>query len=147
MIKEQRTMRIAQVSFIVYAAALFWIMHFLKPQQPAGELTDFHKIIAGVAAADCLIGIWIRRILLNAPAGKLRDGTIANAAKRWFVANIIGYAFAMSTCLFGLVLHVLGAPDRLAQALVGLGILVMIGYLFGRPPAAEPGISPYESVE
>jgi hypothetical protein len=53
----------------------------------------------------------------------------------------------MSTCLFGLVLHVLGAPDRLAQALVVLGILVMIGYLFGRPPAAERGISPYESVE
>ena len=37
--------------------------------------------------------------------------------------------------------------DWLAQALVGLGMVVMIGYLFGGPPAAEPGIPPYESVE
>lgn len=147
MVRARLTLRIMQFLFIAYAALLFWLMDIVKPQEPAGELTMFHKAIAVLAVVDCLIGIGMRRLFLKGAVGKPRNGLTVTPIKRWYTANIIGLAFAMSTCLFGFALHMLSAPDRLAQALIALGIVVMLFMNPGAPPAERSEASPYPNIE
>jgi hypothetical protein len=147
MVPQQRTLRIVQIMFVVYAALLFWLMHTIKPTQLPGPLKPIHEAIAAIAVADCLIGIAMRRMFLAGSMRRPHNSAAVDPVKRWFLANVIGFAFAMSTCLFGFVEHMLGAPERLAQALVGLGIAVMIGLMPGQPPSEQSGISPYGNIE
>jgi hypothetical protein len=144
MVQQQRVLRIVQICFLVYAIGLFWLMHIIKPQNGSPADPVVYQSIAALAVADGFIGIFVQRLMLKGKARPLPNGKMPTAAQRWFAANIVRLAFALSTSLFGFALHVLGAPERLAQALVGLGILYML-VSPGKPPA-EPGSSPYGTI-
>jgi hypothetical protein len=146
-VQAQRNLRIVQFIFLAYAVFLFWLMHIIKPQEPPGGLTVVHKAIAVFAVIDCVIGMVLRRMIMTGSLGRSGNPAAASPVKRWFSANVIGLAFALSTCLFGFVLHMLSAPGRLPQALVALGILVMLFLSPGAPPAEQPGSSSYPSIE
>ncbi|MGD0912643.1 MAG: hypothetical protein ABR928_12150 [Terracidiphilus sp.] len=145
MVQQQRVLRIVRICFLVYAIGLLWVMHIIKPTNGAPADPIIYKSIAAIAVADGFMGIFLQRMLLKAKARPLPNGKMPTAAQRWLTANILRLAFALSTCLFGLVLHVLGAPERLAQALVILGILFMLVRL-GKPPADDPANAPYGSI-
>ena len=136
MVQHERVLRIVRICFIVYAASLFWVLHIIKPQNQTPASPAMYEAIAAVAVADGFIGIFMQRTMLKAKIRPLPNGKVPTAVQRWFLANIVRLAFALSTCLFGLVLHMLAAPERLAQALVGLGILYML--VSPGKPAAEP---------
>jgi hypothetical protein len=146
MVREQKALRIMQVVFVVFALLLFPQMRYLTPAQPPGPLTLFHKLVALIAIADCVIGIVLQRILIKNPGESLPIGTVATPSQRWLIANVVRLAFSLSTCLFGLVIHMTGSPNWLAQGLVGLGILFMVVVAPGKPPADEQGNSPYGAI-
>ncbi len=132
-----------QIAFILFAAALFQMMHLIKPQSGSQMAPVVYQAIAAVAVADGFIGIWMKRLLLKARLRPQPDGRVPTVAQQWLFANVIRTAFAMSTCLFGFVLHTLAAPERLAQALVALGILYLL-VSPGKPPT-EP-VSSHQSI-
>jgi hypothetical protein len=141
MARARLALRVMQWVFILYAVLLLWLIRVLKPQEPPGPVSVVHEAIAVLAVIDCLAGFVVRRVVLTGSAGRLSNGARVSPVKRWFTANVIGLAFAMSTCLFGFALHMLSAPDRLAQALVGVGIVAMLFLSPGAPPADQPGSS------
>jgi|HubBroStandDraft_1064217.scaffolds.fasta_scaffold14279_2 hypothetical protein len=145
MVKQERILRIVRILFIVYAASLFWILHILKPSVTTPPAPVLYESITALAVADGLIGILVQRLMLKAKARPLLNGKMRTPAQRWFSANVIRLAFATSTSLFGFELHMLSAPERLAQILVGLGILYMLMPL-GKPPA-EPAESALGSIK
>jgi heme O synthase-like polyprenyltransferase len=145
MVQQQRVLRIVQICFLVYAIGLFWLMHIIKPQNGSPADPVVYQSIAALAVADGFIGILMQRLMLKAKARPLPNGKVPTAAQRWFAANIVRLAFALSTCLFGFALHMLVAPVRLAQALVALGILFLLVSPC-KPPADEPGSSPHGTI-
>ena len=114
------------------------MMHIIKPQGGSSAEPIVYELIAALAVADGFIGIVLKRILMRAKPRALPNGKMPTAAGRWFTANLIRLAFSLSTCMFGLVLHFIGAPERQAQALVVLGILFMF---------VSPGKLPAETTE
>jgi hypothetical protein len=62
------------------------------------------------------------------------------------MANVVRLAIALSTCLFGLVLHITGAPAWLAGSLVGLGIVFIVVVSPGKPPAVPTQNAPYGAI-
>jgi hypothetical protein len=134
-----------QIAFIVFGCSVFYLMHVVKPNAETPPAPALYESIAAVAVADGFIGIMMHRLLLKAKARPLPNGRMPTGAERWLSANVVRLAFATSTSLFGFVLHVLGAPERLAQILVGLGILYML-MPPGALPAEQPAL-PYTPVE
>jgi hypothetical protein len=145
MFPQQRVVRAMQIGFIVFAALLFWMMHIVKPQGGSSEPPVFYESIAAIAIADGFIGIFMQRLIQKSSAKRLLDGTTPTAAQKWLSGNVVRLAFANSTCLFGFMLHILGAPERLALALVALGVLFML-VSPGKPAADEPAKSPYGAI-
>ncbi|MFZ0305042.1 MAG: hypothetical protein WAL75_20290 [Terracidiphilus sp.] len=145
MVQQERVLRIVRICFIVYAAALFWVMHVIKPASGPPATPIVYESIAAIAIADGFVGILVQRMILKGRAKPSPNGKVPTQVQRWFSANIVRLAFAMSTCLFGFALHMLGAPERLVQALVALGIVYML-VSPGKPPAVDPATSPYGSI-
>jgi hypothetical protein len=87
----------------------------------------------------------MQRTMQKARVRSMPNGKVSTAAQRWFSANILRLAFALSTSLFGLVLHIMGAPERLAQALVALGIVYLL-VKAGKPVADKPQNAPYGAI-
>jgi hypothetical protein len=146
MVQQQRVVRVMQIGFIVFAALLFWMMHIIKPQSGSSEPPVFYGSIAAIGVAAGFIGIFMQRQIMKSSAKRLLDGTRPTSAQRWLAGNVARLAFANSTCLFGFMLHVLGAPERWALALVALGVLFML-VSPGKPAADEPASSPYGTIE
>lgn len=145
MVQQQRVVRTLQIGFIVFAALLFGMMQIVKPQSGSSEPPVFYWAISAIAIADGFIGILMQRLIMKSSAKRLLDGARPVAAQRWLSGNVVRLAFANSTCLFGFMLHMLGAPERLALALVALGVLFML-VSPGKPAADEPAKSPYEAI-
>ena len=134
---SSRTLRIAQAVFVLYSIVLFFLMGRLKPSVSQDTSLQFLWAISAIAVIDSIIGFFIRAAILR--KSQSMDAPYKQRLKAWFSGNIVGYAFSLSTCLFAFVLHMLGAPERWAQALFGLGILMLVVQSPGTPPEQQPG--------
>jgi len=143
MVREQKMLRIIQIVFVVFGALQFLNVHFIPSNVPTGTLTLFQGLVVVIAVSDNVIGILLQRILVKGPGRISAVGKAATLAQRWLIANVVRLALSLSTSLFGLVLHMTGSPNWLAQALIGLGILFMVVVSPGKPPAEQVSSSPY----
>jgi len=146
MVPQQRVVRVMQIGFIVFAVLLFAVMHFVKPQSGASAPPVLYWAVAVIAIANGFIGMLMQRLIQKSSTKSLLDGTRPTGAQRWLSGNVVRLAFANSTCLFGFVLHILGAPERLALALVALGVVFML-VSPGQPVADKPAKLPYGAIE
>ena len=137
----QRVARFVRLFLVLAGIAFLYVEHIINPSSGTPPQPVLYGAIAAIAIADGFLGILIQKILLRAPARPLPNGKLPTAAQRWLTAIIVRLAFAMSTSLFGLVLHMLLAPERLAQALMLAGILFMMLPL-GKPPEEPTQGSP-----
>jgi len=143
--QQKLVFRTMQIAFIVFGCLVFYLMHIVKPNAETPPAPALYESIAAIAVVDGLIGIWMQKMILKGQVRTLLNGKMSTPGQRWLAANVVRLAFATSTSLFGFVLHVLGAPERLAQILVGLGILYLL-MPPGTPPAEQPAL-PYTPVE
>jgi hypothetical protein len=134
-----------QIAFVVFAVGLLWLTHIIKPPSGPAPAPVFYESIAALAIADGFIGILIQRLMLRGRVRPLPNGKMPTSAQRWLSANVVRLAFANSTCLFGFVLHELGAPGRLVLALMVAGILFML-VSPGKPPAEPTQSAPYGTI-
>lgn len=146
MAREQKMLRIIQIVFIVFGALQFLNVHFMPSNVPTGPLTLFQEMVVVIAVLDNVIGIFLQRTLMKRPGRMPSVGKAATPAQRWLMANVFRLALSLSTCLFGLVLHMVGSQNWLAQSLIGLGVLFMVVVNPGNPPAVEPANSPYGDI-
>jgi hypothetical protein len=144
--QQQRVLRIMRICFVLAGLFYFYAEHVIKPPGDTPAQPPMYEMIAGIAILDGFLGIVVQKILLKAPARPLPNGKLPRGAQRWFMANVVRLAFAMSTSLFGLVLHMVLAPERLAQALMLAGILFMMLPL-GKPPAEPVQGAPYGTID
>lgn len=132
----QGLVRVMRLTFVLAGLAFFYVEHTIKPTNATPADPIVYKTVSGFAIVNLFLGIAMQKFMLRGAARRLPDGRIATPAQRWFSATIVRLAITMSTCLFGLVLHFLLAPERLVQALMLAGILFMMLPL-GRPPAEQ----------
>jgi hypothetical protein len=137
--------RVMQIAFLVFAVGLLWLTHRINPQGGPPAEPAVYESFAALAVADGFIGILVQRLMLKGRATPLPNGKMPTSAQRWFSANVVRLAFANSTCLFGFVLHMLGAPERLVLALMIAGMLFLL-VSPGKPPAEPAQSTPYGTI-
>jgi len=132
-----RTLRITQTIFVLYAIGLFFFMGRLKPSVGQDTSSQFLWAVSAIAVIDPIIGFFIRAAILR--RSRSMDAPYQQRLKAWVSGNLVGYAFSLSTCLFALVLHMVGARVRWVQVLFGLGIVMLVVQSPGEPPEQQPG--------
>jgi hypothetical protein len=126
-----------KTGFIVSGLLFAYLALKLPGQAPQPVNPAFEWAICAVAVADDVIGLlygrklagWIRR---RAP----RNGPLSDPLQVWMVGNMLSLALMESCTLFGLVLHFVGAGARFAGVLLSIGVLSVIFWSPGNPPAA-----------
>lgn len=124
-----QTVRFLWIAFLCGACGIIAIAHYLpKPQSQPVPAPIFVCAIAGVATVDLVFfGIFRRSILERSRAQSERWETTALAS--WALAQILGFASAMSIVLFGVVLSLMGArPPWVPTAFFAAGVLTLVAY-------------------
>ena len=121
--------RFIWIAFLCAACGIIFISHVLKPQPQRTPDVLIGRVFSIVAVAEILIFAFIRSRILAQSQQKAQRGEAAMAQASWGVAQILGFASAMSIVLFGFVLHLLSAPPAwISTALLALGVLNMLAY-------------------
>lgn len=91
-------------------------------------------VLTGMALAEPIVGIFVRRRLLNAGTIAARSITgLGGIAQAIFAGHMVGFAFGLSPALFGIVVYLVTHNAVLATVLILVSPLV---YLVFRPTAA-----------
>jgi MFS family permease len=125
-----QTVRLLWLAFLCGACAIIAIAHFLSrpPSQPV-PAPIFVYALTGVATVDIVFFGIFRRSLLERSRARSRRGEAAQAQATWALAQILGFAAAMSVVLFGFVLHLLGAqPPWISTVFFVAGLLNLAVY-------------------
>lgn len=131
-----RNLRIMQSVFVLYAIGLFLFLDRLHPSTVQNTSSQFIWAITAIAIIDLAIGFFIRAAFVG--KSHSTDIPYERRVKIWFSGNLVGFAFSLSTCLFGLVIHMLGGSKRIVQILFGLGIVMLLAQNPGEPPEKQP---------
>lgn len=111
--------------------------------QNSGQSTDvvaegdgiFLWILTGLAIAEPIVGFRVRKRMLTVDAILMRSGNDArNVNQAILAAHMVGFAFALSPTLFGLVIQLVAHNSLLATLLICLSPLA---YLVYRPTEAS----------
>ncbi len=122
---------------VVPVALLLVIWTVLAPgaanQSPnTGDMELFIWILSGMAFAEPVIGFVMRKRLLNvdALADRSSHGEVSQGI---FAGHMVGYAFAISPAVFGMVVYLVTHNAILASVMICFSPLA---YLFFRPTEA-----------
>lgn len=122
---------------VVPVALLIVIWTVLAPgdanQSPnTGDLELFIWILAGMAFAEPVIGFVMRKRLLNVEALVDRSSH-GGVSQGIFAGHMVGYAFAVSPAVFGMVVYLVTRNAILATVMICFS---PVAYLFFRPTEA-----------
>lgn len=82
-------------------------------------------------------GFILQKRFLCTPANAIAASK-STPERRWMAGNILRIAFAEAVGLYGMVLHFIGGPDRLAASLIGVSLILLLIWKPGVPPTPEP---------
>jgi hypothetical protein len=125
--RSLRTARIVWVVFLVAACWFIVIAHVMHHPPSASAVPSFKWILAAVGAADIVIIGSMRRNLLARSQEQTGRGETAPAQASWFLAQILGFATAMSIVLFGFVLSMM-VQGWFSTAFFIAGLLLLVSY-------------------
>jgi hypothetical protein len=123
---------------IVPAASVILIWTVIQPAESEGTVEAFDWtfiwILTGMAVVEPIVGYFVRKRLLDVDAILTRCGNDArNVGQAIFAAHMVGFAFALSPALFGLVIQLVAHNALLATVLICISPLA---FLFYRPTEA-----------
>ncbi|HEX4037324.1 MAG TPA: hypothetical protein VHX37_04625 [Acidobacteriaceae bacterium] len=124
-----QTARFIWVAFLFAACAFIWISLIVRPRPQPAPPVALSWAFAAIGAVDIvLIGAIRRKVLAQSQERSMRgDSDAAQAA--WSVAQLLGFAAALSIVLFGFVLSIMGAsPPWTSVAFYIAGLLILLGY-------------------
>jgi len=128
-----RNARIIWSCFVVAACWFMLIAHFMRHVSPTAPAPAFKWVLLAVGAVDIVVIGAIRRNFLEQSRDKAARGETVAARAAWSVAQMMGFASAMSIVLFGFVLSMMVA-GWFSTIFYGAGLLLLVGY---RPQPAE----------
>jgi hypothetical protein len=120
---------------LMFAIVLYVYVLRAIPEQPSQDFDPRLPWILGiVAAVEVAIALFVRVKKLGPAFEMLRSNPAETGALlQWRMAVIISDALAISVALYGLVLHLVGFPDRQAVPFFVAGSAVMILWWPRRP--------------
>jgi hypothetical protein len=127
--------RVMWIAFLCAASGIIAIAHLVRaPESHTSPNPAFSCAIAGVAIISLLYLAFFRRKLL-ARSRALSERTESDRAlATWRVAQVLGFAAAMSIVLYGFLLHAMQAqPAWISTALFVGGIVVFVAFFPQRP--------------
>jgi hypothetical protein len=129
----------ARTMWLIYlcsACGFILFAHLLhKPHPHVAPRPAISWAIAAVGVVEIVFFAYFRRTLLAKSQGKRQMGETAAGQSLWALAQLYGFASALSIVLFGLVLSVIGAPPPwISTAFFVAGIVNLAVY---RPQLAE----------
>jgi hypothetical protein len=119
---------LAPVAFLI----VVWAVLVPREEMMTTDNEDtvfFVWILSAMAFAEPVIGYVLRKRLLNAEA-ILSRGSRSGLSQIIFAGHMVGYAFAISPAVFGLVVYLVTHNATLATAMICCSPLA---YLFFRP--------------
>jgi len=135
-----RLVRILRISLIVSVLLSFWIV--LKVPATPGTLPKplVEVVIPLLALTNVVLGFFVPGFLLRGAEDRLTGMRSATAVQRWVSDCVLSLALLESCCLFGVVLHFIGARARIVGILFAVGLLAMAFWSPGTPPG-EDGVA------
>ena len=120
---------------IVPVALVILIWAVIQPADSEGSVKavdwTFIWILTGMAVVEPIVGYFVRKRMLDVDAILTRCGNDArNISPAILAAHIVGFAFALSPALFGLVIHLVAHNAVLATVLI---CVAPLAFLFYRP--------------
>ncbi|MGA8108745.1 MAG: hypothetical protein WBD46_16520 [Acidobacteriaceae bacterium] len=124
-----QTARLIWAAFLCAACCIVFIARILTPPPHPTPAAALSWILAAVGAVDIVfIGALRSKILARSQEQSMR-GEKAAAQAAWTVAQVLGFAAAMSIVLFGFVFRMLDArPPWFSAAFFVAGLLLLVGY-------------------
>ena len=135
MTSQAHTIRVVQAGFILYAAGILCLMIFRHPSVLHGPSFPFLLSVTAIALIYPIIGYILRAAILK--KSRSMDTPYERRLMAWYSGNIVGFLFSVSTCLFGYLLHMVGARGRWAESLFGLGIVLLVAQRPGKAPERQ----------
>jgi hypothetical protein len=117
------TARIVWLAFLVAACGFILLAHAIRPVPSTTPAPAFKWILAAVAAVDIVVIGLIRRSLME----RSSRGEAAAAKAGWSVAQMMGFASAMSIVLFGFLLSMM-REGWFSTAFYVAGLLLLASY-------------------
>jgi hypothetical protein len=103
--------RIIWLTFLCAACGFILVAHLLhRPQGQVIPPPGISWALAAVGAVEIVFFGTFRRSLLARSRNKAQEGDTGRAQAIWAMAQVYGFASALSIVLFGFVLSMVGAP-------------------------------------
>lgn len=105
------------------------------PQQPVSPAFEWAVTVLGII--EDVIGLNGRRLFLWLAKRAPGNAQASTPLGRWMTGNVMSLAFMETCILFGMVLHFVGARVRLVELLFAVGMISLVLWSPGTPPAAK----------
>jgi hypothetical protein len=136
----KRLMFVLKLSFIV-SMLLFFYVTFMVPTHVDQPITPaFELAIIIVALTADVVGFFARGLLSRMMKRAWAKRPEITPVSQWLTGNMVSLACFEACTLFGMVLHFTGAPVRLVEFLCSVGIISLVLWRPGTPPAGSDGI-------
>jgi F0F1-type ATP synthase membrane subunit c/vacuolar-type H+-ATPase subunit K len=121
-----KTVRVLFAAFLTTWFLFLLVIHMRNPpERPVSPLIV--TALALAALTEVAVGFTLRKRLLDPALETLaRDRENAAALGQWRMGNLIGFCFAESITLVGLVLKLLGAGWNVTGAFFAAGMLLFL---------------------
>ena len=132
-----RLMRWMKLSFVICGLLIIGIAIRIPVQSQHAPDPAFELAIAILALATVIAGFaaprFFERVARPAPEGR-PDSTALN---RWVTKNVFSLACLNACNLLGFVLNRVGGRVRLVEAVFTIGMIALLAWSPGIPPAAD----------
>jgi hypothetical protein len=136
------TVKTLKISFIVAGLLFLYLVFKLPPNNTAPPQPAFELIVSAIALINVALGFILPGFMVRAALrGQSSAQPPATPIQRWMSGCVLSLALFQSCNLFGLVLHFVGARVLIVESLFAVGLLAMLFWSPGAPPADE-GLSP-----
>ena len=136
-VPTKRKLRVLQICCVIYALLLL-VLLLRFPSHPSQGALTLAQWIAVLGAIFCAVdGFYMQRKFLRGKKRKTEDSCKSTPLQRWFLGNLMRFVFATAVCLWAYLLRNFRGPNRLVYTLYGVGIVLLLIWQPGNPPAEQ----------
>ena len=138
----QRQMRIIEFCFVVFGLLLIYLMIKIPAQSKGSVNPAFELVVTLIALVSVAMGFLAPRFLEQIASRTPQSQPRVTPLKRWTTVNLLSLSFFNACNLFGFVLHSVGGRVQLVEIVFAAGMISLLLWNPGNPPAAEEENAP-----
>lgn len=139
-IPAARVMRIVWFGFVLSGVMLIYVAVTIPVQAPRPMRPAVEVILAIVALVAVVLGFFMPQILRRSAKQARQGQTEPVALNTWFRDNLVGLGWIYACNVFAFILHFFHARAGLVDLLFGVGMIALLMFRPGTPPAPQAGI-------